>query len=99
MFRLSLGASLAGCALVLLSGSVQAHGIAGDRVFPATLTIDDPAVGDELSLPTFDTYTVGDPGNANGAGFRQLDYGFEWDKTLTSNFGSAVISRAGKTCR
>ena len=29
----------------------NAHGIAGDRVFPATLAIDDPAVSDELTLP------------------------------------------------
>src|SRR5438067_2174947 len=30
-----------------------AHGLAGKRFFPSTLTIDDPFVSDELSLPTF----------------------------------------------
>ena len=29
-----------------------AHGIIGQRFFPATLAIDDPFVADELSLPT-----------------------------------------------
>ena len=31
----------------------SAHGLAGKRFFPSTLTIDDPFVADELSLPTF----------------------------------------------
>src|ERR1700704_6499898 len=30
-----------------------AHGFAGDRFFPATISTDDPFVADELSLPTF----------------------------------------------
>ena len=28
------------------------HAVCGDRIFPATLAIDDPGVGDELALPT-----------------------------------------------
>jgi hypothetical protein len=33
--------------------SAFAHGFAGDRFFPATLTTDDPFAASELSLPTF----------------------------------------------
>jgi hypothetical protein len=33
--------------------SADAHGIAGNRYFPGTLTFDDPAVADELTLPNF----------------------------------------------
>jgi hypothetical protein len=33
--------------------SADAHGIAGNRYFPGTLTFDDPAVADELILPNF----------------------------------------------
>lgn len=33
--------------------AVHAHGIAGNRYFPGTLTFDDPAVADELILPNF----------------------------------------------
>ena len=40
-------------ALVLTAAaSAHAHGLAGKRFFPSTLTIDDPFVADELSLPT-----------------------------------------------
>lgn len=44
-----------GAALTLLAGAlmplgVQAHGFAGKRFFPATLTIDDPFAADELDL-------------------------------------------------
>jgi hypothetical protein len=34
-----------------ISSAAQAHGIAGNRYFPGTLTFDDPAVADELILP------------------------------------------------
>jgi hypothetical protein len=70
---------LACAALTCVTASAHAHGVAGNRIFPATLAIDDPAVGDELSLPTF-TY------QPSGAG-TQYGYGFEWDKTITSNLG------------
>jgi hypothetical protein len=46
-------------ALIPLSGS-SAHEIVGNRFFPATLTIDDPGVNDELSLPTVDSFNTGD---------------------------------------
>ncbi len=40
-------------ALVLTAAApAHAHGLAGKRFFPSTLTIDDPFVADELSLPT-----------------------------------------------
>ncbi len=31
----------------------RAHAVAGARVFPVTLTFDDPGVADEASVPTF----------------------------------------------
>jgi hypothetical protein len=48
---LRLGACTAIIAMAL-SGPVFAHGIVGDRFFPATLTVDDPFATDELALPT-----------------------------------------------
>ncbi len=38
--------------VLTLASSASAHGVVGQRFFPATLTIDDPFVADELSLPT-----------------------------------------------
>ena len=66
-----------GCA-----GSALAHGIVGDRFFPATLITDDPAVADELSLPTIDTFKTGDDPPDS-----QTDISAEWSKRLTSRFG------------
>ncbi len=42
------------------AGSALAHGFAGSRFFPATITIDDPFVADELSLPTVSTAISGE---------------------------------------
>jgi hypothetical protein len=72
--------------LALLSlcwtNSAFAHGIVGDRFFPATLLTDDPAVADELSLPTIDTFKTADDPPAT-----QVDISGEWSKRLTSRFG------------
>ena len=68
----------AGC-LLLTACPTHAHAIIGDRLFPATLAIDDPGVTDELSLPTF-ARTIGSDGT------REHDYGFELDKTIVPGF-------------
>jgi hypothetical protein len=76
-----LAAALACAGTAVLSPAAHAHGIAGARIFPATLTMDDPAVGDELSLPTFQYQPE--------RGSASYDYGFEWDKTITKHLGFA----------
>ena len=65
-----LRAGLPGLAIVLvpLGGSV-AHEIVGNRLFPATLGIDDPGVNDEMSLPTVANFKTGDDPS-----FRQRDF-------------------------
>lgn len=40
------------CALAVLPNWADAHGFAGDRFFPATISTDDPFAASELSLPT-----------------------------------------------
>ena|ERR1700757_170980 len=40
-------------ALVVTMPSARAHGIAGNRLFPGTLSFDDPAVADEFALSPF----------------------------------------------
>ncbi len=75
-------ASLSGLALALtpLSGS-DAHEIVGNRFFPATLTVDDPGVNDELSLPTVDSFKTGDVPPV-----RQRDISGEVSKRITEDF-------------
>ena len=85
--------------VVLASASVMtlapvaagAHVIVGDRLFPVTLTFDDPGVADEASLPSF-TYQRGGADGGTGA-THEFDFGFEYDKTITSN--TALIANYG----
>lgn len=57
------------------------HAVCGDRIFPATLGIDDPGVGDELALPTL-TYL---PQNSGGA--QEFDATASWTKTILPGLG------------
>jgi hypothetical protein len=80
---------LAACAAVLAGAlPAHAHTIVGDRVFPATLTIDDPGVNDELALPTFATMTSA---NADGSpGSFNYSMGWEYAKTITADLGFSI---------
>lgn len=66
----------------LLAPPAFAHGVAGPRVFVNTLLLDDPAVSDEASLPTFSWQrpSGGEPSN-------EFDTDFEFDKRITEHFG------------
>jgi hypothetical protein len=73
---------LALSASVLATSPAAAHGIAGNRFFPATLATDDPAVADELSLPTISWMKSGDDPAAD-----QTDVSGEYSKRLTRTLG------------
>ncbi|MDI4235649.1 MULTISPECIES: hypothetical protein [unclassified Bradyrhizobium] len=76
----------AAIALIPLSGGA-AHEIVGNRFFPATLTIDDPGVNDELSLPTVSGFKTGDDPS-----FRQRDFSGEFSKRITEAFAISIGS-------
>jgi len=78
--RLRLSAALL-AATSLCARPVQAHVVAGARVFPVTLTFDDPGVADEASIPAF-TYQRSGAAGGTGPG-HEVDLGFEFDKTIT----------------
>jgi hypothetical protein len=59
-----------------------AHGFAGSRFFPATLTTDDPFVNDELSLPTVSS--IATPGEG---GTRDTEVAVDIAKRITPNLG------------
>src|SRR5258708_20358740 len=65
-----------------------AQGVAGKRVFPTTLTIDDPAVADEASLPTIQYQRHGT--SDGGTPFRETDINAEFDKRITEHVGVAI---------
>jgi hypothetical protein len=67
-----------------------AHGLAGQRFFPATLAVDDPFVADELSFLTVSHIKL--RGTEESPPTRETDFGAEFSKRLTPNFG---VSLAG----
>ena len=77
-----LRAGLSGLAIALVPlGESVAHEIVGNRFFPATLTIDDPGVNDELAFPTVSSLRTGDDPS-----FRQRDISGEFSKRITEAF-------------
>jgi hypothetical protein len=84
-----VGAAAFAAAGVLWTSSAFAHAVCGDRIFPATLAIDDPGVNDELALPTL-AYL---PQNSGGA--QEFDASFSWSKTITPN--TAIVIQDGPT--
>ncbi|KVN28679.1 hypothetical protein WJ63_12885 [Burkholderia pyrrocinia] len=101
--RISFARGIASCvriaapaalASTLLAPAVShAHAIAGDRVFPATMAVDDPGVGDEINFQFGHIKTTNDDGNDVNVNTAS----FEWDKLITSNLalsvGSTYITR------
>jgi hypothetical protein len=69
-----------------LSQAAYAHGIAGNRYFPGTLTFDDPAVADEAILPNFSSL-----GHRDGGG-NVTDNRINWSFTrlLTPTVGIVI---------
>jgi hypothetical protein len=62
-----------------------AHAIAGDYVFPATMGIDDPGVGDEADVLYGHQRVPGDNGDQSINTFN-----FEWDKLITSRLALSI---------
>lgn len=81
-----LSALTAGIALLALA-EANAHCVVGARFFPATLTIDDPCVADELAFPTIASFKNGDDPST-----RELDISGEFSKRVTDNFGISIGS-------
>ena len=82
----------------LLPLRAHAHAIAGDRVFPATLSIDDPGVSDEFNLQYGHQRVPGDDGDQS---VNTLEA--EWDKLITPNFavsfGGTYVMQNNPTAR
>jgi hypothetical protein len=78
-------AAFAALASLLPISSASAHCLIGGRFLPATLSVDDPCVADELSLPTVAVFKNGDDPSA-----RQLDISGEYSKRITDWFGVSI---------
>lgn len=88
----SLPKAALACAVLIATcpAPAAAHAIAGARVFPVTLTIDDPGVADEASLPTF---TWQRSGADDGPGpVHQYTVGGEFSKRITERLALVLNS-------
>jgi hypothetical protein len=81
-------ASLAALSVIVASAfapDASAHCFVGARFLPATLTVDDPCVADELSLPTVTAFGTGDDPSAS-----QVDISAEYSKRVTNTLGVSI---------
>jgi hypothetical protein len=62
-----------------------AHGFAGKRFFPATLTTDDPFVADELSMPTISSRKMAASGDEPAT--LETGYAIDFTKRITADLG------------
>ena len=86
MRRHLLSAAL-GCAAGMHATSALAHAVCGSRVYPVTLTLDDPGVADEVTIPQI-VYTRAAADGGPGPG-HDTSVQFEYDKRLTDDLGFA----------
>ncbi|WP_322026753.1 hypothetical protein [Burkholderia sp. BCC1977] len=73
---------------LLFPSLALAHAIAGSRVFPATMAVDDPGVGDELNLEFGHLKSDSDDGENQNTNTTSL----EWDKLITPSFALSVLA-------
>lgn len=59
-------------------GPAHAHGVVGQRFFPATISTDDPFAADELALPTISSFD------------HETDIDFDYSKTIVRGFAIEV---------
>ena len=83
--NLSLSVVTAALTCVAGTDAAFAHGTAGKRFFPATLTTEDPFVADELSLPTISTIKT--PASDESPATRETVFSADVSKRITENLG------------
>lgn len=86
--RAALMAAAGAAACLAGSPPASAHSVVGDRVFPATLTVDDPGVGDEFDTQFGHIKTQDD----NGDNMNVNTVSYEWDKLITKNLAFSIGS-------
>jgi hypothetical protein len=90
--------SAAIAASLLMPVTAAAHAVAGDRVFPSTMAVDDPGVGDEANFEYGSVRVPGDNGNQD---INTFDV--EWDKLITPrlalSFEDAYVMQNNPTAR
>src|SRR5260370_31601031 len=82
----SIISAAATTASLFIPSLAAAHAIAGNRVFPATMAVDDPGVGDEINLGFGHVKSDTGDGETQNTNTTTL----EWDKLITPSFALSV---------
>jgi len=77
-----------GLVMASLTPLGHAHAVAGDRIFPATMAVDDPGVGDELDFQFGHIRTPTDDGDTASVN----TWSYNYAKTITPNLGFSIGS-------
>lgn len=64
--------------VLLVPAIAEAHGVIGQRFFPATISSDDPFAADEMALPTITSFN------------HETDYDFDYSKSIFPGFAIGV---------
>ncbi len=82
---LACAGAFAAAAILAGIGPASSHTVIGQRIFPATVTIDDPGTNDELALPTIN-YTY----NADGS--QSYTWNLFYGKRITADLEFSINS-------
>ena len=63
---------------LLVPAAATAHGVIGERFFPATISSDDPFAADEMALPTITVFN------------HETDYDFDYSKSILPGFAIGI---------
>jgi hypothetical protein len=85
MYRILSAAALVCAGTVLHAPPLHAHAVCGSRVYPVTLTLDDPGVADELTMPQVTYMRNAADGGAGPS--HDTNVAFEYDKRITEDIG------------
>jgi hypothetical protein len=85
--RLPVPALACAGALMTYASSAVAHAVCGSRVYPVTLTLDDPGVAGEVTIPQIEYERAAADGGP-GPG-HDTTLAFEYDQRITEDFGFA----------
>lgn len=77
-WKRALACAVASLSIAAISSPVHAHGVVGQRFFPATISTDDPFAADELALPTITSFDD------------ETDFDFDYSKTIFHGFAIEV---------
>src|SRR3712207_1494703 len=82
---LAVAAAAVAYLAAMLPDAAQAHGVVGNRFFPATIAVEDPFVVDELAVPTISSIRRGATGEDPST--RETEFSLDLTKRITPSLG------------